>query len=82
MAFLPALTERKIQRFRIVRNNLNEFISKVESTPLGENWPVVYLLHNDHHSNESGSVEKLLYVGESTSASRRMKGNRPLLRNP
>ncbi len=73
MAFLPALTERKIQRFRIVRNNLNEFISKVESTPLGENWPVVYLLHNDHHSNESGSVEKLLYVGESTSASRRMK---------
>ncbi|MBR5056459.1 MAG: DUF2075 domain-containing protein, partial [Bacteroidales bacterium] len=41
--------------------------------PLGENWPVVYLLHNEHYPNAAGSHEKLLYIGESTSASRRMK---------
>ena len=65
MPFLPSLTKRAIKRFKINSSNLNEFISSVESAPLGENWPVVYLLHNDR--------EKLLYIGESTSASRRMK---------
>lgn len=65
MPFLPSLTRRSIRRFKINPSNLNEFISSVESAPLGENWPVVYLLHNDQ--------TKLLYIGESTSASRRMK---------
>lgn len=73
MSFSPTLTKRSIQTFKIARNNINAFLSSVESTPLGENWPVVYLLHNDQYRNPSGSVEKLLYVGESTSAARRMK---------
>lgn len=73
MAFLSSLTKRSIKRFKIVPNGLTAFLSDVESAPLGENWPVVYLLHNDHYLNAAGSVEKLLYVGESTSACRRMK---------
>ena len=73
MPFLPSLTRRYIKRFTINSSRLNDFISKVESTPLGENWPVVYLLHNDHYLTASGSHQKLLYIGESTSASRRMK---------
>lgn len=73
MPFLPSLTKRVIKRFKIDSNNLNSFILNVESTPLGENWPVVYLLHNENHVTASGSREKLLYIGESTSASRRMK---------
>ena len=74
MPFLPSLTRRTIKRFKINSNNLNAFISNVEATPLGENWPVVYLLHNDNYINNAiGSHQKLLYIGESTSASRRMK---------
>lgn len=73
MAFLQSLTKRTIKRFKIDSCNLNTFITSIESTPLGENWPVVYLLHNDHYENNSGSIEKLLYIGESTSASRRMR---------
>ena len=73
MPFLPSLTRRSIKRFKINSRNLNAFISSVESTSLGENWPVVYLLHNENYLTPSGSHEKLLYIGESTSASRRMK---------
>ena len=73
MPFQPSLTRRIIKRFKINHSDLNAFISSVESTPLGENWPVVYLLHNDNYLNAAGSHEKLLYIGESTSASRRMK---------
>lgn len=73
MSFLPELTRRTIKRFKIDSRNLNAFISRVESTPLGENWPVVYLLHNDNYISTSGSHQKLLYIGESTSAFRRMK---------
>lgn len=73
MPFLPSLTKRTIKRFKIVPNKLNAFLSKVEAAPLGENWPVVYLLHNEHFVDAAGSAEKLLYVGESTSAYRRMK---------
>lgn len=74
MPFLPSLTRRYIKRFKINSNNLNAFISNVEATPLGENWPVVYLLHNDNYvNNAAGYHQKLLYIGESTSASRRMK---------
>ena len=74
MPFLPSLTRRSIKRFKINPKNLNAFISNVEATPLGENWPVVYLLHNDNYNNDAaGCHQKLLYIGESTSASRRMK---------
>lgn len=73
MPFLQSLTKRSIKKFSIDPSNLKVFFSNVESTALGENWPVVYLLHNDRYINGSGSMEKLLYVGESTSASRRMK---------
>lgn len=73
MPFLPKQTNRIIRRFQIDPNNLDAFISGVESTSLGENWPVVYLLHNDSYRSPSGAPEKLLYIGESTSASRRMK---------
>ena len=73
MPFLPSLTRRSIRRFTIDPANLNAFISNVENTPLGENWPVVYLLHNDNYLNADGSHQKLLYIGESTSAFRRMK---------
>lgn len=73
MPFLSSLTKRSIKRFKINPANLNAFISSVESTPLGENWPVVYLLHNENYRTADGSREKLLYIGESTSASRRMK---------
>lgn len=73
MPFLPKQTNRKIRRFQIDPNNLDSFISGVESTSLGENWPVVYLLHNEAYRLASGASEKLLYIGESTSASRRMK---------
>lgn len=73
MPFLPSLTRRIIKRFKINSANLNSFFSNVEATPLGENWPVVYLLHNDSYLNAAGSHQKLLYIGESTSASRRMK---------
>jgi DUF2075 family protein len=74
MPFLPSLTRRIIKRFKINSANLNSFISNVEATPLGENWPVVYLLHNDNYNNNAiGSHQKLLYIGESTSASRRMR---------
>lgn len=73
MPFLPSLTRRSIKRFKINSNNLSAFISSVESTPLGENWPVVYLLHNENYLSAAGSHQKLLYIGESTSASRRMK---------
>ena len=73
MPFLPSLTRRTIKRFKINSGNLNAFISDVEAAPLGENWPVVYLLHNDSYLNAAGSHQKLLYIGESTSASRRMK---------
>lgn len=73
MPFLSSLTRREIKRFEINPRNLSAFISSVESTHLGENWPVVYLLHNDHYSTAAGAHEKLLYIGESTSASRRMK---------
>ena len=73
MPFLSSLTKRAIKRFKIDPRNLNAFISSVESTPLGENWPVVYLLHNENYRTAVGSHEKLLYIGESTSASRRMK---------
>ena len=74
MPFLPSLTRRIIKRFKINSANLNSFISNVEATPLGENWPVVYLLHNDNYNNNAiGSHQKLLYIGESTNASRRMK---------
>ena len=47
MPFLPSLTRRTIKRFKIDPGNLNAFFSSVESAPLGENWPVVYLLHNE-----------------------------------
>ncbi len=73
MSFLRVLTRRAIKRFDINPDNLNSFISSVESAPLGENWPVVYLLHNEYYQTATGSKEKLLYIGESTSASRRMK---------
>ena len=74
MPFLPSLTRRSIKRFKINSNDLSAFISNVEATPLGENWPVVYLLHNDNYiNNAAGCHQKLLYIGESTSASRRMK---------
>lgn len=73
MPFLPSLTKRSIKRFKINTSNLISFFSSVESMPLGENWPVVYLLHNDNYQTATGSHQKLLYIGESTSASRRMK---------
>ena len=75
MPFLPSLTRRSIKRFKINHSDLNPFYASVESTPLGENWPVVYLLHNDNYITAEGSHEKLLYFVESTSASRRMKEN-------
>ena len=63
-----------IDRFDFEITSLNDIRSlKHKNNKVGENWPVVYLLHNDQYRNPSGSVEKLLYVGESTSAARRMK---------
>ena len=73
MAFLSSLTRRSIDCFQIDPKDLNSFFSRVESMPLGENWPVVYLLHNDNYFTAADSRQKLLYIGESTSASRRMK---------
>lgn len=40
----------------------NEGLEQVKNTQLGNNWPVVYLIHDDEN----------LYIGETTSASTRM----------
>jgi len=71
MAFSPQQTNRQISRFTINTSNINQFYQDVQNAQLGENWPVVYLLHNDNY-NMSGINRKLLYIGETTSAARRM----------
>ncbi len=65
MSFLQSETHRKIESFAIDAKDPTKFINDVQEYPNGENWPVVYILDN--------SKKKLLYVGESTSATRRMK---------
>ena len=72
MGFLPSLTRRKIRSFTIRPDAIDNFIGNVESEHLGVNWPVVYLLHSENYKDYSGAVQKLLYIGESTSAARRM----------
>ena len=68
MPFTKRQTNRKIQQFSIDTSNIEAFYTAVHVFPQGENWPVVYLLHNDNPK-----PQKLLYIGETTSAVRRMK---------
>lgn len=72
MAFTQHQTKRQITRFSINTANITQFYQNVQNTPLGENWPVVYLLHNDNYVPTPGSRKKLMYIGETTSAVRRM----------
>jgi len=72
MAFTHQQTNRSISRFTINTSNINQFYQAVQNARLGENWPVVYLLHNDHFNVGASINQKLLYIGETTSAFRRM----------
>lgn len=72
MASTALHPNRKIAKFTIGKQSYNDFFENVKSSPLGENWPVVYLLHNDNFVN-GDKHEKLLYIGETTSAVRRMQ---------
>ncbi len=65
MSFLESETHRIIKTFAIDAKKTDDFLKAVQDSPNGENWPVVYLLDNKN--------DKLLYVGESTSAARRMR---------
>lgn len=68
MGFDKTQTNRKILDFSIDTKKINNFFNAVQGVLHGENWPVVYLLHNDNPK-----PHKLLYIGETTSAVRRMK---------
>ena len=68
MPFTKQQTKRKIHPFTIDTSNIDQFYQDVQAASHGENWPVVYLLHNDNLK-----PNKLLYIGETTSAVRRMK---------
>lgn len=72
MSFTLQQTKRQISRFNINTTNINQFYQDILTSPLGENWPVVYLLHNDNSPVPTNGHNKLLYIGETTSAVRRM----------
>lgn len=73
MPFTKQQTNRNIREFQIDKENFAQFYAAVQADTHGENWPVVYLLHNDNYTIPSGKPKKLLYIGETTSAVRRMK---------
>lgn len=67
MGFTKQDTQREIREFSIDINNLETYFNSItkQESLRGENYPIVYLLHND--------TNKELYIGESTSAVRRMR---------